>query len=110
MLKYFSVFLAIVSPLASLHAKSPEKEERIVLLGNGLGERMVDHPYFEIGLHQRFPEHKLYVRNICRPGDTPGFRPHPSRNSQWAFPGAEKFHPQHKTHKGNGFHPTPDEC
>lgn len=46
---------------------------------------------------------------MCRPGDTPGFRPHPSRNSQWAFPGAGKFHPQHQTHAGDGFHPTPDQ-
>jgi len=79
------------------------------MIGNGLGERMIDHPHFEIGLHQRFPDHKLYVRNLCRPGDTAGFRPHPSRNSQWAFPGAEEFHPQHKVHQGKGFHPTPDE-
>jgi mono/diheme cytochrome c family protein/glucose/arabinose dehydrogenase len=42
-------------------------------------------------------------------GDTPGFRPHPSRVSQWAFPGAEKFHPDLKAHNGKGFFPTPDE-
>jgi mono/diheme cytochrome c family protein/glucose/arabinose dehydrogenase len=88
---------------------TPKKSERIVLIGNGIGERMQDHPYFEVELHQRFPAENLYIRNLCRPGDTPGFRPHPSRTSQWAFPGAEKFHPQHQVHAGQGFHPTPDE-
>jgi hypothetical protein len=42
-------------------------------------------------------------------GATPGFRPHPSRGSQWAFPGAEKFHPDKKVHNGKGFFPTPDQ-
>lgn len=87
----------------------PKAEERIVLIGNGLGERMLDHPYFETRLHLRYPEKNLYVRNMARPGDTPGFRPHPSRPTQWAFPGAEKFHPQHTAHTGEGFHPSPDE-
>jgi mono/diheme cytochrome c family protein/glucose/arabinose dehydrogenase len=90
-------------------ATPPKKGERIVLLGNGLGERFLDHPYFETELHLRYPEHQLVVRNLCRAGDTPGFRPHPSRKSQWAFPGADKFHPQHQAHAGDGFHPTPDE-
>jgi|TARA_B110000037_G_scaffold17525_2_gene18198 mono/diheme cytochrome c family protein/glucose/arabinose dehydrogenase len=89
--------------------KAPAESERIVLIGNGLGERMVDHPYFETGLQLGFPKENLYFRNLCHPGDTPGFRPHPSRKSQWAFPGAEKFHPQHKIHAGQGFYPTPDE-
>ena len=44
-----------------------------------------------------------------RPGDTPGFRPHPARDSQWAFPGAEKFRPQFSRHAGHGFFPTPDQ-
>ena len=43
------------------------------------------------------------------PGDTPGFRPHPARNSQWAFPGAEKFRPEFSRHSGKGFFPTPDQ-
>ena len=98
-------------PLTILTAqpKAPVQGERIVLIGNGLGERMTDHPYLEARLQMAHPEKSLYLRNMCRPGDTPGFRPHPSRNSQWAFPGAEKFHPQHQTHAGDGFHPTPDQ-
>ncbi len=88
---------------------APSEGDRIVLIGNGLGERMIDHPYLETNLQLSFPKASLYIRDLCRPGDTPGFRPHPSRKSQWAFPGAEKFHPQHKIHAGEGFYPTPDE-
>lgn len=101
--------LSFVAILPAASAAQPQKGEHIVLLGNGLGERFLDHPYFEAELHLRFPNENLVVRNMCRPGDTPGFRPHPSRKSQWAFPGAEKFRPQNQIHKGNGHHPTPDQ-
>jgi mono/diheme cytochrome c family protein/glucose/arabinose dehydrogenase len=87
----------------------PASGERIVMIGNGLGERMLDHPYLEADLHLRFPEKNLVIRNLCHPGDTPGFRPHPSRKSQWAFPGAEKFRPQNKIHAGEGHYASPDE-
>ncbi len=111
MTKKLAFALILLSPAASLMAapKAPADSERIVLIGNGLGERMVDHPHLETNLQLSFPGTKLYYRNICHPGDTPGFRPHPSRKSQWAFPGAEKFHPQHQIHAGEGFYPTPDE-
>jgi mono/diheme cytochrome c family protein/glucose/arabinose dehydrogenase len=85
------------------------KNERIVLLGNGLGERMLYFPHFETELHRRFPKAEFILRNISRPGDTAGFRPHPARESQWAFPGAEKFHPELQTHEGVGHYPTPNE-
>jgi mono/diheme cytochrome c family protein len=88
---------------------SPGEKETIVLLGNGTGERMIYFPYFETELHRRYPDKELILRNICRPGDTAGFRPHPSRKSQWAFPGAEKFHPEYQTHLGIGHFPEPDE-
>ena len=104
----FSILAAMVAlPLSA--ATAPKEGERIILLGNGLGERFLDHPYFEAELQLRYPGKELVVRNLCRAGDTPGFRPHPSRNSQWAFPGADKFHPQHKIHAGQGHHPTPDQ-
>lgn len=92
-----------------VNAKPPESGERIALVGNGLGERFLEHPWFETELHLRYPEAELVVRNLSRSGNTPGFRPHPSRNSQWAFPGAEKFRPEFKPHQGKGHHPTPDE-
>ncbi len=44
-----------------------------------------------------------------RSGDTPAFRPHPARASQWAFPGADKFHPEYAQHNGKGFFSTPDQ-
>jgi mono/diheme cytochrome c family protein/glucose/arabinose dehydrogenase len=102
--------LALASGLpAAPLLEAPAQGERIVLIGNGLGERMLDHPYFEADLHLRFPEKSLIVRNLCHPGDTAGFRPHPSRKSQWAFPGAEKFRPENKPHSGEGHYPSPDQ-
>ena len=87
----------------------PSKGERIVLIGNGLAERDVYYSRIETELSLRYPAHDLFFRNMGHVGDTPGFRPHPSRNSQWAFPGAEKFHPELKVHNGQGFYPTPDQ-
>ncbi len=87
----------------------PAKGERIVLIGNGLAERDVYYSRIETELALRYPEHELFFRNLGHVGDTPGFRPHPSRASQWAFPGAEKFHPELNVHKGEGFFPTPDQ-
>ena len=106
------LFFCTIAIVGSLHAapllEAPKAGEHIVFIGNGLGERMLDHPYLEADLHLRFPKNDLIIRNLCRPGDTAGFRPHPSRKSQWAFPGAEKFRPQNSPHAGDGHHPTPD--
>lgn len=88
---------------------SVKKGENLVIIGNGLGERMIYFPYFETQLQQRYADKNLIVRNISHPGDTPGFRPHPSRETQWAFPGAEAFHPHHQIHTGIGHYPYPDE-
>lgn len=87
----------------------PAQGERIVLIGNGLAERDTWFSRIEPELHLRFPDHELVYRNMARPGDTPGFRPHASRGSQWAFPGAENFHPDLQHHEGIGFFPTPDQ-
>jgi mono/diheme cytochrome c family protein/glucose/arabinose dehydrogenase len=88
---------------------APAPGERVVFIGNGLAERDVYFGQLESELHLRYPEEKLIVRNMGHVGDTPGFRPHPSRVSQWAFPGAEKFHPELAMHNGKGFFPTPDQ-
>lgn len=72
---------------------SIDKESRIVLLGNGLGSRMMEYGYFETEMHRRYSASHLFIRNMCDEGNTPGFRPHSARPSPWAFPGAEKFHP-----------------
>ncbi len=88
---------------------APEKGERIVFIGNGLAERDVYYSRLETELHLRYPESGLFLRNMGHVGDTPGFRPHPSRATQWAFPGADKFHPELNVHRGKGFFPMPDE-
>jgi mono/diheme cytochrome c family protein/glucose/arabinose dehydrogenase len=87
----------------------PARGEHVVFLGNGLAERDVYFSRLETELQLRYPEQVLVVRNMGRPGDTPGFRPHPARVSQWAFPGAEKFHPELAMHNGKGFFSTPDQ-
>lgn len=68
-----------------------EDGEHIVMIGNNLGSRMQNFGYFETEIHLRNPEKKLFVRNMCDGGNTPGFRPHSGRFSPWAFPGAEQF-------------------
>ncbi len=94
---------AVVLPL------KPGAGEHLVLIGNSLGERDVNFGHLETLLHQRFPGEKLTVRNQCNPADTAGFRPHPGRKSQWAFPGADKFNPDLTRHFGVGHYPYPDE-
>jgi putative heme-binding domain-containing protein len=68
-----------------------DKQARIVLIGNGLGSRMIHFGHFETELQLRYPEHRLWVRNMCDEGNTPSFRPHSSRKNQLGFPGADKF-------------------
>ncbi len=103
-----------VDPPAAKTARSqkvalPMENERIVFVGNGLAERDTWFSRIEPEFHARFPGKKLIIRNMGKQGDTPGFRPHASRESQWAFPGAEKFHPDKQMHLGIGFFPTPDQ-
>lgn len=93
----------------SQEVAAPTQGERIVFIGNGLAERDTWFSRMEPELHLRFPSQELWVRNMGKPGDTPGFRAHASRASQWAFPGAEEFHPDKTMHLGKGFFPTPDQ-
>ncbi len=88
---------------------APTIGERLVLLGNGLAERDLYYNRLEPEFYLRYPDKQLIIRNMGRPGDTPAFRPHPARKSQWAFPGAEKFRPEFSKHSGEGFFPTPDQ-
>ncbi|TLV01120.1 PVC-type heme-binding CxxCH protein [Dyadobacter luticola] len=86
------------------------KGSHIILLGNNLGSRMMNYDNFETELHVRYPENSLYIRNMCDGGDTPGFRPHASRNSPWAFPGAEKFQTElANPSQSEGHFETPDQ-
>lgn len=68
-----------------------DRGERIFLIGGNLGSRMINFGHFETEMQVRYPDHQLFIRNMCDPGDTPGFRPRSARFSPWAFPGAEKF-------------------
>lgn len=82
----------------------------IVLLGNNLGSRMMNYGIFETEMQVRYPDSQLYIRNMCDGGDTPGFRPHASRNSPWAFPGAEKFQTEYANpSQSEGHFDTPDQ-
>ncbi|MDP0491711.1 MAG: ThuA domain-containing protein [Verrucomicrobiota bacterium JB023] len=94
---------------STLPLAEPAKGETIVFVGNGLGDGFQRNGTFETLVQMNFPEKEVVVRNLCHPGFTPGFRPHPSRASQWAFPGAEEFRPQNKIHRGKGHYPTEDE-
>ncbi|WP_163931899.1 PVC-type heme-binding CxxCH protein [Paraferrimonas sp. SM1919] len=88
---------------------TPKQGERIVFLGNALAERMDLYGYFESLLHGYFNDKQITFRNMGRSAFTPGLRPDASNANPWAFPGAEKFHPNFKVHKGQGHFPSADE-
>ncbi len=89
---------------------SVSKGAHISLIGNNLCSRMMNYGYFETELHMRYPEHNLYIRNMCDGGDTPGFRPHSGRDSPWAFLGAEMFQTDLAQNSGSkGHFETPDQ-
>ncbi len=86
------------------------KQEHILLIGNNLGSRMLNFGHFETELQLRYPDSLLFIRNMCDGGNTPGFRPHSSRNVPWAFPGAEEFQPELAQNSGSiGHFETEDE-
>ncbi len=87
-----------------------QKDAHIVLIGNNLPSRMLNFGHFETEMHLRYPDSTLFIRNMGDGGNTPGFRPHSSRNSPWAFPGAEKFQTELANKSGSiGHFPTEDE-
>ncbi|NBC66840.1 MAG: dehydrogenase, partial [Bacteroidetes bacterium] len=86
------------------------KDDHITLIGNNLGSRMMNFGHFETEMQVRYPDSLLVIRNMSDPGNRPGFRPHSSRNSPWAFPGAEQFYSELATDSGSeGHFETPDE-
>ncbi|WP_354328923.1 PVC-type heme-binding CxxCH protein [Pedobacter sp. CG_S7] len=71
---------------------------------------MMNFGHFETEMHLRYPDSMLFIRNMGDGGNTPGFRPHSSRNSPWAFPGAEKFQTELAKNSGSeGHFPTEDQ-
>ncbi len=86
------------------------KHGRIGLIGGGLVSRMNLFNRFEAELQVRFPEKDLYIRNWGREGDTPAFRPHPSRKSHWVIPdGKELVKKEYRRGGGRGHYETPDQ-
>lgn len=82
----------------------------IALIGNNLCSRMLNFGHFETEMHLRYPDHQLFIRNMCDGGDTPGFRPHSGRFSPWAYPNAEKFHDELANFSNSqGHFETPDQ-
>ena len=89
---------------------SIKKGTHISLIGGNLGSRMMNYGHFETEMHLRYPENNLFIRNMCDGGDTPGFRPHASRNLPWAFSGAEKFQTEYANYSNSeGHFETPDQ-
>ena len=108
-------FVFTLSNFDSFHWFKPntielKNEAHISMVGGNLGSRMMNYGYFETEIYVRNPDKKLTIRNMCDGGDTPGFRPHASRNLPWAFPGAEKFQTEYaKNSESEGHFETPDQ-
>ena len=86
--------------------------DHIVLVGGNLCSRMMEFGHFETELQLRYPEHKLYIRNMCDAGNTPGFQAHSARNTPYAFQGAEAFYEGNELSRDSdpqGDFPSPDQ-
>jgi len=112
---FLIVFGLIAIGFSAFHFVQPEtlkieKGSHISLIGNNLGSRMMNYGPFETEMQVRYPDYSLFIRNMCDGGDTPGFRPHASRNLPWAFPGAEKFQTEYATNSNSeGHFDSPDQ-
>ncbi len=112
---FYSVFVLVFMLFSVLQFQQPVKLElkqdaHIALIGGNLGSRMMHYGHFETEMHIRYPEKSLFIRNMCDPGETPGFRPHASRFSPWAFPGAEKFQTEYANNSDSeGHFDSPDQ-
>jgi putative heme-binding domain-containing protein len=67
----------IGEPQVTLLPLKLQPGERIAFIGNVLLERMQLFGHFEAMLHQRFPEHRLTVRNLAWPADEITLQPRP---------------------------------
>lgn len=66
-----------VPPVATKLPLHLQPGDRIALVGNTLLERMQFFGDLEALLHQRYPEHRLVVRNLAWSADTPDLQPRP---------------------------------
>jgi mono/diheme cytochrome c family protein/glucose/arabinose dehydrogenase len=112
---FFSLSLLIFLLLSFFKNQAPKTLEiqqaaHISMIGGNLGSRMLNYDHFETEMQVRYPDKSLFIRNMCDGGDTPGFRPHASRFSPWAFPGAEKFQTEYATNSDSeGHFDSPDQ-
>ncbi|MDG1891403.1 MAG: HEAT repeat domain-containing protein [Verrucomicrobiota bacterium] len=126
MIRYLSMRSRLMVLLASYlaapctEAAKPfglKENANLVILGNGLGSRMMQFGLLETEIQRRHHKHRLVIRNMADEGNTPGFRPHSGRPSPWAFPGAEKHYASLSEakdrwgsgHAGKGTYETPDQ-
>ena len=111
---FFVPALMTVSMGCGSYSQGPilelQSADRVVLVGNNQCSRMMNYGHFETELHLRYPALQLTIRNMCDGGNTPGFRPHPGRESPWAFPGADSFQTELAQPTGSrGHFETPDQ-
>ena len=109
LIKWLSAFVLIAIIITAFKTTKTESFEvkkgtHISLIGGNLGSRMLNYGYFETEMNVRYPDNQLFIRNMCDGGDTPGFRPHSSKFSPWAFPGAEKFQTEYAANSGSEGH------
>jgi hypothetical protein len=110
----FTLLAILIISLGSCRQTQPHlkinKGMHVALVGNNLGYRMMHFDHFETEMQVRYPDSMLYIRNMCDPGNTPGFRPKAGRKSPWAFPGAEKFQTELASNtESEGHLETPDQ-
>lgn len=112
---FYSIFVLVFMLFSVLQFQQPatlelKQDAHIALIGGNLGSRMMHYGHFETEMQVRYPEKSLFIRNMCDPGETPGFRPHASRFSPWAFPGAEKFQTEYANNSDSeGHFDSPDQ-
>lgn len=109
---FVATLLVVQSPLAAQPAPIELNQAgRLGLVGGNLGSRMLEFGLFETEVQLRNPGKDLVIRNLCDGGDTPGFRPHSSREpgDHWAFPGAKELNPDLARTVGKGFNDSVDE-
>lgn len=54
------------------------KGDRIAFIGSGVLDNARHHGFFETLLHQRYPQHRLTIRNFCWPADEIDLQPRPA--------------------------------
>jgi azurin len=72
-----TLFICVVAAATAQLPLELKPGARVCLIGNSLFDRMRDDGTFEALLHQRFPQHRLVVRNLAWSADEVALRPRP---------------------------------